>query len=555
MRKLLITLHIVLLLACYNSHSQEHADFFRRIIDSLDHIHPQDISMPSKQGLVYQIDVRNQREFDYLNVRIKNAICEGEKNILVIFGKGVFMFKENQIELLNYRLKDVSLSFKGNGTVLTSDSSYTSEGYCESPWLKMETADDTISIFDLEQKICFLPYCNKFKEENGYKRIQITQWFRAPIYDVFKIDEKGIYFVNPDIEYTELCGRKGYNMNYDFLYSGKKPRFRLYDKNKEKFCIASCFLSLIKCSFHSLSLQGICFYGNKQGRPLISLNEISAEHILVENCKFQAIRGMVLSAEKTNNLVFNNNSVTRTIGNELSFSSGCKNIRVTRNSFNKCGQGLNNTICVRCSESKYYIAGNSFVDFGYCAVGVGLWYNHKKKEDTKGIIEYNEICYSPNYLANKERYTLMDAGAVYVFTQNDEAIIRYNYIHDYGGMRFNSGIYCDDGASNCKIYGNVILNTPDGCSITSRRVEEQKEGFRNNSNNFIADNLLDGAVVFESSSTEDSHCQKGTNYHVAHRNLSTYKDCFSNLERKDDDVVITNNVMIKKRIKKCLYFK
>ena len=211
-------------------------------------------------------------------------------------------------------------------------------------------------------------------------------------------------------------------------------------------------------------------------------------------------------------------------------------MRVTNNEFKDCGIGLGNTMCVRCNEAEYYIANNTFCNFGYSAIGVGLWYGHEKKHDIRGIIEHNEIYFAGDYFAHREKYTLMDAGAIYVWTQNDDAIIRYNYIHEYGGMRLNSGIYCDDGASNCMIYGNVVLNTPDGCSITSRKVKDQKATHQNNSNNFMAENVVDGAVVFAGYGAEERHCVKGANYVLKPQVNSSYSTKLEGLEVNEADV-------------------
>lgn len=96
----------------------------------------------------------------------------------------------------------------------------------------------------------------------------------------------------------------------------------------------------------------------------------------------------------------------------------------------------------------------------------------------------------------------MDSGAIYIFTQNDGAVIRNNYIHDYVGMKDNRGIFCDDGAYGFTITGNVIRNVPNSYSIDSRlclNVETQAGSVvkKVNYNNIIRNNRVDGPVRFE----------------------------------------------------------
>ena len=148
---------------------------------------------------------------------------------------------------------------------------------------------------------------------------------------------------------------------------------------------------------------------------------------------------------------------------------------------------------------------------------------------------------------------LMDSGAIYTWTQNDEVIIRYNYIHDYTGAGDNRGIFCDDGANNLKLYGNVVLNTPNCYSIDSRMGKDQKEGFTNNANNFMAHNVVDNGVRFQGHSDIQHHVVKGSNI-VVKRNEDVIKDKYENLEHMEEDIfeVDMNSKTVRKRIRKCV---
>ena len=75
------------------------------------------------------------------------------------------------------------------------------------------------------------------------------------------------------------------------------------------------------------------------------------------------------------------------------------------------------------------------------------------------------------FIADYQQYTLMDGGAIYISTRLDDVVIRYNYIHNVKGMKDNRGIFCDDGAKNLKIYGNVFYGIHNSYCVDSRLVE------------------------------------------------------------------------------------
>ena len=109
----------------------------------------------------------------------------------------------------------------------------------------------------------------------------------------------------------------------------------------------------------------------------------------------------------------------------------------------------------------------------------------------------------------------MDSGAIYVSTQNDNVIIRYNYICNYSGILDNRGIFCDDGARNITIYGNIIYGIDNGFCIDSRQVEDADKSVRlNNTNNVIEENYLQGSIRFEGSADDNNGCKYGRNYYL-----------------------------------------
>ena len=181
------------------------------------------------------------------------------------------------------------------------------------------------------------------------------------------------------------------------------------------------------------------------------------------------------------------------------------------------------------------IARNTFRDFAYGAIGIGEHYGDNKVF-VSGVVENNEMYYTESYFSNYKKHTLMDSGVIYFWTQNDSAIIRGNYIHDYIGMKDNRGVFCDDGASNLTITDNIIMNIANCYSIESRLVKDHRKDFHNNENNLIENNIVNNGILFMGYRENERHCKKGVNYYLAHENALI--SCFSDLEVCEKDVEV-----------------
>lgn len=536
-KKLLLSL--LLLMAFYFCDGQENGGMAQRTCDSLDRIKAAAYKAVKPKGCAYTIAVGNQQQFDAMNEEISKAIKAGKKNIQVKIGKGVYQFRQDHICRKNEQVDDLSISIIGDRAIITSDKDYASTGGKGNGWQEMRYADSIIQVVDEKKKLCMIPYANKLSEteRKGMTKVQITQWFRANTYKIERIDKKGIYFIAPELAWENGYGHKGYNVNFDYLYLGKTPRFRVYDVSKEPNCTAARFLTMENCSYRCLAFKGIEFRSTNASNILLHFTNVEAKQIAISNCKFDYIRSSGVGLFKgTSNVVFDGNEVSNTGGDELFFTSNCQNTRVTNNSFKNCGQLLGGYFCVRCYESEYYIAHNTFCNFGYGAIGVGMWHGFEKKYPSRGIIEHNEIYFTPDFFANAWKYTLMDSGAIYTWTQNDQVTIRYNYIHDYAGVGDNRGVFCDDGANNLKIYRNVIVKIPNSYCIDSRYGKDQRDGFTNNANNFMAQNVVDGRVRFQGYNGENRHVVKGANYVV--KGEKTIENKTENLEVNLEDVEV-----------------
>ena len=466
-------------------------DRFKKKLDSLDSIQPKVFPMNREKGKTYKIIIKNQFQFDEINKQIKASIDEGRKNIIVEIEKGVYYYQENHIYLKD-AFPDVSITIKGkNAVLIAAGNNYRQRDEYKNEfnhattfvdvqqlqafdsWSDAIYADSLIEVVDEVNRLCRIPYsvfqpANNEDFSNVY--VSITQWYQNKTYKVTNINRRGIYFIADDLKYIKQFGREGWSVNYDYIYGKQNPRFRLcnYSGNNGLVhvsnryidgyfdtiheCQASRFLMLDRANFSSFSIRGLRFIGNKGGSQLMRIRYSTKGTVHVSDCTFESIRGSVVYADGSHNIEFVKNKIVDCYDYGVRVANGCANIRITNNHFENCGRNMNNTFCITSAAKDYYIAYNTFKNFGYGAIGIGVWHGSKKNDVSSGIIEHNEMWYTPDYFLNKEKHTIMDSGAIYLWTQNDDAIIRYNYIHDYTGMEQNRGIFCDDGASNFKIY-------------------------------------------------------------------------------------------------------
>ena len=424
---------------------------------------------------MFEINIHNQAQLDNLELTIKKAIKGVRTSIKVHIFNGIYMFKEAHISFTDMDCPNVSIMIEGSNAVLTSDNNYLSQKNVDygisGDFLG---ADSLIDVVDRIENVCYIPYKNNFSKTKApkYKTVKIPQWYKSINYPIVDINGTGIFFKANNLTVVKNRLRKSYNVNYDYVYHAEKIRFVLFDESNRIDSQASNFIYLDNSNFKSLIIKGLIFNSNNDGSSLLYFNNVNAAQICIADCQFINIRSIIASFIRSNNVVVNNNHVSNLKGNGFCFSSGCSGVVITKNFFRQCGLDLNNSFCIRCNEAEYFISDNTFEDFGYGAIAVGLWHGENKEYPSRGIIEHNEIYYTPSYNANYWKHTLMDSGAIYSWTQNDGTIIRYNYIHDITGMWENRGIFCDDGASNMKIYGNIILNIRNNYCIDSRRVRD-----------------------------------------------------------------------------------
>ena len=445
-------------------------------------------------GTPYVISIRTKEDLNSLNGNVKRAIKNGKKRIEVRLGSGVYYYDRLTVYLCNINAQDVSLSIIGEpGTVLvaggkdfrnsqsllnpSTDNIYLdSHGELIDCYREVKQASSSVEVLNEKRKECRMRIQEDYPFLRGLK-IQLSEWYLSPEYEVTKIKGGYVYFTAGDLTYDKA--KKCYNVQYDNAIGSVDPRYRFLDpsiparqKSTVHECSVSQFMTLYRLKLKSISISGIQFVGCAKGSDsMCHLREVEAERILVENCDFSYSNTLLFKLKNTNNFVFRGNKVKDCYYGAINSAIDCANTIVKDNTFYRMGKGWTNSTIIACHGADFVVSDNKFEDFGYSAVSTG--YNHKwgSRMVTGGVIENNEIWYGDEYFSNCEKYTLMDGGAVYVSTLSDNIIIRYNYIHDYRGIRSNRAIYCDDGAMNVKIYGNVIRNIPGADAVFSWRAK------------------------------------------------------------------------------------
>ena len=442
---------------------------------------------------VYRIRVNTQSDLANVNTSIRNAIKNGKKNIEVQLAPGVFYYDRLAFYLYKINDKKVSISIKGNQTYLVAAGKDYTKGASVTAFnrnnLYLDKDKSIVNYYgDVQQTLSKVEVLDATSKEcrvkvGGNRRfipglsIQMSEWFHCPVYEVTKVKDGYVHFIADDLSYDKA--KQCYNVQYDNAIGSVNPRVRFIDPELVREhdsavheCSVAQLLILYQMKLKSFSISGIHFLGCAHDKEaLMYFRDVEAETICIQDCQFEWMNNLICNLKNTDNFVFKGNEVKNCSYGALNSAVDCSKTVVKDNSFYRMGKSWTNCSVVACHGADFVVSGNKFEDFGYSAVSTG--YNHKwgSKRVTSGIIEDNEICYGNEYFSNCEKYTLMDGGAVYVSTLSDKIIVRYNYIHDYRGVRSNRAIYCDDGAMNVKIYGNVIRNIPGAHAVFSWRAK------------------------------------------------------------------------------------
>lgn len=498
-------------------------------------------SLCSLNGHCNDISVNNQAEFDKIAQNIKASINSGEKSILVNIRPGTYFFSECHILLENVKCPDVDIRISGQDvTILSKGRDFRGADLLSTEFSPYKTlldaggreidlfspvykAKSKVKVVDLNTKLCMLKtdskLPNRSPEQCTDAYIVLAEWFKSAIYKINYVLDNEICFTADDLSFDAKY--LDYNVNADFYYGSRYPCFRVFGFNKElpesDVCVHESssmrFIFLKNCSFNSFELDGVKVLGNwDNGYFLIDIANVSAKEITIANCLFYGIKSNVIRFLNSPNSKFISNTIENNSLDGLLIDEKSTNSLVKGNCFQNNGLLMSNSFCVQCQGGDYQIVGNVFKDFGYGGIAVGLSHYYFGDAKSCGVVEDNELFYTQEYA--DEALVPMDSGAIYLFTQNSGAVVRYNYIHSISGRKDNRGIFCDDGASNFKIYGNIIHDIENSYCIDSRLVPSSRlvnKNLQTNVNNYVGENLLDGKVRYEYDHLSSS-CSRGRDY-------------------------------------------
>lgn len=509
----------------------------------------------------YVINVNNQQDFDKLNETLKSLVESSKKNIIVDIADGKYLFKESHIDLKNVNNQGLTITLNGgNNTILLGSGSLTPQIISsfdhnhiylnkklenKDMWTDVKQMKDTIEIVDLKNKLCRIKSVDIIDNQPHPKcKIKVTEWFKTHVYDVLKIENGYIYFYAPELSFTEWISC--YNVNQDWGFGKKYPRYRLFYETKGMNeplldCSSSLFLNVENCRINGFFIKNIKFYGNALKKTsLISIKNVKAMDFRISNCEFSAIRNNVVDVVNSQNVILEDNQVKNCYIDCFVSDNESVGFVAQRNSFINNGLCMNNTACVVARGKDFFVADNTFCDFSYSAISVGMNYQWEKDAECSGIVENNEIHYSSEYFNHPEKYCLMDGGAIYVMTQLDDVIVRYNRIYDYRGVYANRGIFCDDGTKNISLYGNIITNVPNSFSIDLRLCPQVANRVPDHNRNIMMMyNIMDGKYRFQGADEKSAYL--GMNFLMSRQYVSKFDNTISNVSLSEEDYYVDGN--------------
>ena len=438
--------------------------------------------------LALLLPVTSQRDFDCLGERIDSVLAAGERDVEVSFEPGTYFFGEGHLRFSEFEAKDVNLRLTGNGAVLVGSRSPEDQspafgnGFVD---LERQSAFDALAPV---RKAGFWPVHIPFsksvyalrargeadvsKADAAGMKIILSQWFVGAVYDVVKISRGWIYFRRTP-KRTRIWS--------ELRFGRCLPRYMLFSPRKAASaypCAASNLLSVDDSRFGSVVLEGFHFLGNGDGGRLLRFCGLDADSVVVRRCTFEGIRSRGILVERTDHFRLTDNVFREGALNQVYVDKTASDARIERNRFTHQGLLMTNDPVVDCKGSGFLVRDNYFEDYSYAAIGAGLHYTDTSGLVTSGVIEKNEICMSESFRRPPMR-SLIDGGAIYVWTQNKDLLVRENYIHDIAGPHGNRGIFGDDGVVNLRVCDNTVLRVRGSYAIDVRRVH--RVGRRKNS--------------------------------------------------------------------------
>ena len=527
--------------------------------------------------------VRNQADFCRITEHVLQLKNEGVRRVKVEIMPGTYEFNEGCFSLKDIIAPNLSLRIIGKGEVriIPVGKSYKNKDVYEGPfnmdnswisgnkdlniWGKTRYVQGLIEVVDVNNKICrlkskeILP--NILDASNVF--VLIPEWYTTKAYKVIRIEKEYVYFVASDLTNSFY---NGLNVNDDYNYAKKELRFRLCNVENDKDVISVIkqkvslpndyssiregrvqnFVTIYNCIFKNIEFSNLKFIGNgaRNNTALFYFNNTRSKQIIVKRCEFLGMRSGVILIKGTSNVFIKGNIFKDCYYYGVYSDNASINTHIEDNQFSVMGKRFQNSFCISCSGSDFYISNNILKDFGYGGVSLGMWYGSEQKNSCRGIVENNEFFYSDSFLKEVPESGLMDGGAIYTYSKNDGTIIRYNYIHDISGVADNRGIFCDDGAYGLLICGNVITKIYNSYCIDSRRVSSienyaQGSNVKNaNINVEITNNIVDGDVRFEANEVVNNGCKYGGNYILTAKKTRMPVITIKDVDNKESDIYL-----------------
>ena len=496
------------------------------------------------------VRIQNQNDFNDLNSIIKRNIEEGHNNILIDFKRANYEYSENHINL-SISNPDVNLIFEGNGSELTGKTyqnndrknpayAYSQNGKPVDLWSETIELEEAASPTDK-------PDVYKIKKPdiqvNVGDFIKISQWFLSSVYEITDIKDGYLYF---SADYPYALNVKGKDVNSDLNYGKVFPRCRIFHSISDNSILEHhpiCFLMMSNCKINSLKISGFSFSSSPVSKSgIIILNNFNTRNTTIKDCRFSDCKSLCIQLNNTKNVTIEECSFVNNFNECIKTDDRCYRTSIINNYFKNNGREWNNYFDITVSGKKFLIAHNVIINFSYGGIRVGNWWGSTKRGRVEGYVEYNELYYTPDYYASYKQHTLMDSGAIYVATVNDNVHVRYNRIYDIAGMKDYRGIFCDDGTCNTKIYGNIITGVKNNYSIDLRHTPdvEKSEKYqfgKVNVGDVMMYNIVDGDIRFEGRDKENE-CIKGMNYMLHKNGLPTPKEHIKNIDNQEKDVIL-----------------
>lgn len=352
--------------------------------------------------------------------------------------------------------------------------------------------------------------------------INISTWFVSQNYKVIKTEYRPAEGDMTEGNYLYFQKNSSFDSNADYNYAKKFCSFFLINygnayegitikENKIFFPINYDYISYCNKNTFIINTNGTVLFNNINfigGN--INIEGKGNSKIIVKNCNIQYNNYYSLVNYSPSKLYVSKCSFSNLWGTGV-FSES--ELYVCDCNFKNTGLGRYMNPAIKSEGGHYYIARNHIEDYGYGAIYIGLITMSTYKE-AYGIVEYNTIKQSIDYLHEAKHRTLMDSGAIYVATNNNPyGVVRYNTIINYDGRYDNRGLFLDDGAYNIYCLGNILENIVNSRAIDARFATGRgTAGLTDNINKVFIYNICDqGIKICGRQDVENNGCYLGYN--------------------------------------------